>query len=293
MDKLLEGFLAKTMNKTPEELSELLEQKAEDSEEVNLKENALDLLLEQDVQRVNNLKSSVKPDSNTLKEINDRAMSKVMDDFEKKLKARYSIESASKGLELVQEIIDQVSDCDISEDKIKQHPTFLDMEDRKNKELEALRKEQEEYMLNQDRRTRLSRVEQDVLGIFASLNPVESQNTVVANTRRNDFIKKFSAYDYEIKEDGDHFVMQDGKRVEDKHGNPINFKDFVKSVASLNYDFEQASGSNSGNTGSGQQQRVGIPKDEKEYFAKYAELRAQGKIEESIALNAAWNARPQ
>lgn len=286
---MLTGLLVKAYNKTPEEISELLYQKSEDSEEVTLKENAIDVVLDLDEQRVSNIKSSVKPDKDTLKQINDAAMKSVMEDFEKKLKARYNIESSSKGLDLVQEIIDQVSDCDISEDKIKQNPVFLEMEDRKNKEIEALQQEYEDYKLNQDRRTRLSRVRQDVLGIFASLNPIESSNSIVANTRREDFLKKFETFDYDIQEGGDHFVKQDGKRVEDRHGNPIKFADFVKEIASMNYDFAQSDKGNAGNKpGNGAGSKPDVPKTQEEYLAMSKDLILKGDKEGLVKLNEAW-----
>lgn len=290
MDKLLEGLLVKAYDKSPEEISELLYQKSDDSEEVTLREDAIDLVLDLDEQRVSKIKSSVKPDKEKLKEIRDQNIKEIMEDFERKLKARYNIESSSKGLDLVQEIIDQVSDCDISEDKIKQHPTYLELEQRKIQEVEDLQQEYEDYKLNQDKRTRLDRVRQDVLGIFATLNPIESETTAVANTRREDFLRKFDNYDYEIQENGDHFVKQDGKRVEDRHGNPIKFQDHVKDIASRNYDFAQSSGGNAGNQGSGNGSgsRTDIPKDEKEYLAKMADLLAKNDKEGVVKLNEAW-----
>lgn len=290
MDKLLEGLLVKAYDKSPEEISELLYQKSDDSEEVTLREDAIDLVLDLDEQRVSKIKSSVKPDKEKLKEIRDQNIKEIMEDFERKLKTRYNIESSSKGLDLVQEIIDQVSDCDISEDKIKQHPTYLELEQRKIQEVEDLQQEYEDYKLNQDKRTRLDRVRQDVLGIFATLNPIESETTAVANTRREDFLRKFDNYDYEIQENGDHFVKQDGKRVEDRHGNPIKFQDHVKDIASRNYDFAQSSGGNAGNQGSGNGSgsRTDIPKDEKEYLAKMADLLAKNDKEGVVKLNEAW-----
>ena len=289
--EILTWLLEQAYNKTPEEIAELYI-KAADSEEVTLKEDAKDLVLDWDRERVEKLKSSAKPNKDSIKQLRDQTIKEVMEDFEKKLKAKYSIESSSKGLDLVQETIDQVSDCDISDEKVKLHPAYLELESRKTEEYETLQMEHEDYKLNQDRRSRLSRVSRDVLGVFATLNPIESENTIVAQTRREDFLKKFEGYDYDIKEDGNHFVKLDGNRVEDNHGNPVKFQDFVRGIAAMNYDFKQSddrgTAGNQQTGGSGGS--VDIPKSEKEFLAKYADLKLQGKTEESVALNTAWNA---
>ena len=290
--EILTGLLTKAYNKTSEEISALLYDKADDSEEVTLKEGALDLVLDLDEQRVGKLKSSAKPDKDSLKSLRDQTIKEVMEDFEKKLKAKYSIESSSKGLDLVQETIDQVSDCDISDEKVKLHPAYLELESRKTEEYETLQMEHEDYKLNQDRRSRLSRVNRDVLGVFATLNPIESENTIVAQTRREDFLKKFEGYDYDIKEDGNHFVKLDGNRVEDNHGNPVKFQDFVKGIAGMNYDFKQSddrgTAGNQQTGGSGGS--VDIPKSEKEYLAKMTDLMQRGDKEGVVKLNTAWKA---
>jgi hypothetical protein len=286
---LLTGLLEKAYNKTPEEVSELLYQKPDDSDEVILKENAIDLILDLDGQRVTQLKTSATPDKEQIKKLRDEMRSEVLTDFEKKLKARYNIESSSQGLDLVQEVVDTVSDCDISEEKIKQNPVFLEMEDKMNKRLEQLQEEYDDYKLNQDKRTRLNRVEQDVLNIFASLNPIESPNTTVANTRRNDYLRKFESYDFEIQEDGNHFVKKDGKRVEDKHGNPVKFQDFVKDMASRHYEFAQSDGGSAGNKDGGKSgSHTDVPKDEKEYLSKMNDLMLKGDREGVVKLREAW-----
>ena len=289
--EILTGLLEQAYNKTPEEIAELYI-KAADSEEVTLKEDAKDLVLDWDRERVEKLKSSAKPNKDSIKQLRDQTIKEVMEDFEKKLKAKYSIESSSKGLDLVQEIIDQVSDCDISDDKVKLHPAYLELESRKTEEYETLQENYEDYKLNQDRRSRLGRVTSDVLGIFATLNPIESENTVVAQTRRGDFLKKFEGYDFDIKEDGNHFVKLDGNRVEDNHGNPVKFPDFVKGIAAMNYDFKQSEdrGSPGNQQTAGSGGSVDIPKTEKEFLAMMADFKLKGDNEGYVKLNQAWNA---
>ncbi len=290
--ELLAGVLAKTLDKSPEEVSDLLYNASDDSDEVTLKENAIDLVLDEDVERVKKLKSSVKPNKETIKEIRDQEKFNVMDEFEKKLRGTYGIDSTSRGLDLVKEIIDQVSECDISDEKVKLHPAYLDLELRKTKEIETLQENHNDYKLNQDKISRLTTVKSKVMAIFSSLNPIESQNTVVAQTRREDFLNKFEQYDYELQDNGDLLILQNGKRLEDPHGNAIKFTDFVKDVAEQNYDFAQsdARGQAGNQDGNGSGSHIDVPKDEKEYLALMNNLILQGDKEGGIKLAEAWNA---
>lgn len=289
---LLTGILTKAYNKTSEEISELLYNKSDDSDEVTLKEGALDLVLDLDATRVSQLKSSAKPDKEELKSLRDRTIKETMEDFEKKLKVKYGSQSTQKGLDLVQEIIDQVSECDISDEKVKQHPLYLELEGLKSREdYETLRKEYDDFKSNQDRLTRFSKVETNILSIFSELNPIESQNPTVARNHRADLLRKFEPYDYELKDDGNHLIIQNGNRIEDKHGNPVKFYDFAKSLISDNYDLAKGDDrGNAGNTGGGNGSgaKVDVPKDEKEYLTKMADFMQRGDKAGAIALQEAW-----
>ena len=292
--ELLTGVLAKTLDKSPEEVSDLLYNASDDSDEVTLKENAFDLVLEEDVERVKKLKSSATPDKAQIKEIRDQENFNALDRFEKKIREAYGSESTSKGLDLVKEIIDQVSECDISDEKVKQHHLYIELEKLKSREdFDALQNDFNDYKLNQDKVSRLTKIKSNVLSIFSSLNPIQSQNPVVAQNRREDFLNKFDQYDYEIQENGDHLILKSGKRMEDQHGNAIKFADFVKGLAELNYDFAQSDprgspGNRPGGNGGGS--HIDVPKDEKEYLALMADLMQKGDKEGGIKLAEAWNA---
>jgi len=291
--ELLTGLLTKAYNKTSEEISALLYEKADDSDEVTLKEGALDLGLDLDTKRVEKLKSSATLDKTQIKNLRDQHIKEIMEDFEKKIKAAYGIESTSKGLDLVKEIIDQVSECDISDEKVKTHPLYVELEKLKSREdYDTLQNDFNDYKLNQDKISRLTKIKSNVLSIFSSLNPIQSENPVVAQNRREDFLNKFDQYDYEPQESGDHLILKGGNRMDDQHGNPIKFADFVKGLAELNYDFAQSdqrgNAGNQGGNGSGS--HIDVPKDEKEYLAKMADLMQKNDKEGGIKLAEAWNA---
>ena len=77
---LLTGVLTKAYNKSSEEIAELLYDKSADSDEVTLKEGALDLVLDLDAKRVERLKSSATPNKEELKRIRDQHIKEIMEE---------------------------------------------------------------------------------------------------------------------------------------------------------------------------------------------------------------------
>jgi len=289
---LLVGVLTKTLNKTDEEVSDLLYQKADDSDEVTLKEGALDLVLDADAQRVSNLKKSAKPDEKVLTDQYLKGKKEGKAELEAELRSAAGIETSAIGLDLVKEVVNHLSDCNIpTDEQIKAHPLYVALEKERvpKEDYNKLNTDFEEFKSNLDKTQRLSRIKNDVLSILPTFNPVISENQVVAQTRQQDFLQKFEGYEYELQEDGNHIIKRNGSRIEDPHGNPIKFKDFVKDVAALNYDFKVSDDvGNAGNRNTAATKAVGVPKTEKGYMAQMNALIVAGKKEESVALAKAW-----
>lgn len=275
---LLMGVLTKTLNKTDEEISELLYQKAEDSEEMILVDGAINLVLDADKSRVSQIKKSAKPDDKALNDQYLKGKKEGKAELEVEIKTLTGLETNAIGADLVKEAVNHLSDCNVpTDEQIKASSIYVALEkDRVPKEkYDTMEKEYSDFKLNHDKNQTFTRIESDVLTIFTGLNPVVSENQAVASTRQRDFLSKFKAYDYDIAEDGNHFVKKNGARIEDEHSNPVKFADFVKEVASLNYDFNASDDlGNSGNNNDGNSSHVsvGAPKDEKEYHAQLAEL---------------------
>lgn len=292
---LLTGVLTKTLNMTDEEVSELLYQKSEDSDDITLKDESLDLILDRDVKRIDNVKKNIKPDKTRLEGEYSRGVKESMEKFEQQLKQKYGIESSAQGLDLVQEAIDTVSECnlEITEDRVKAHPLYRALEENSvaREKYETLESEFTDFKSNQDRIARFGKIKSDALRLTSELNPIISENPTVAKTRQDDYLKKFEEYDYELKDDGNHFVMKDGKRVEDDHGNAIKFTDHVNRLASTYYEFRVSEDlGQAGNKSKSNGQTIKLPKDEKEYLATYADLRSKGLIEDATKLALAWEA---
>jgi len=176
-----------------------------------------------------------------------------------------------------------------SDDDIKRHPLFLDLERNsvKKDQYEAIVGEFDNYKRQETRRNALRQVQQKAWDLTASKNPVLSDNPTVAETRKNDFLTKFEAYDYELVEDMI-VVVKDGKRLEDKHGNVITFDNHVNGIASSCFDFKkQSDKGNAGNQGN-PQGSSGVPKDENEYRNA---LSTEADPQKRIDIMNAWKAR--
>ena len=295
--EILIGFLGKTLNKNEEEVSDLLYQKSEDSDEVTLKEGVFDLVLNADTERVKKLKKSAKPDKDLLQSKFDEGFTKGKAQVEAEMKKAAGLETDSIGADLVKEVINHCSECQIpSEEQIKASELYLALEKTRipKEKYEELKTEFDDFKSNQDRIASLSVVRQDALSQLIEMKPVESENPKVAENRRKDFLSKLDNYDFVTDEEGDHVIKEkDGTRLEDKHGNPLKFSEFIKDLAEGYYDFQaQGSKGNAGNTGGNGSGGAGdVPKDEADYLAKMRELILKNDKEGVVKLKQAWESK--
>lgn len=292
---LLTGVLTKTLSMTDEEVSDLLYNKAEDSEDLILDEDALDLVLDKNAKHIDAVKNSVKPDKKRLDNEYGRGAKETMDRFEQELKLKFGVESDAKGLDLVQATVDTVAECntEITDENVKKHPVYRALEENSvpKKDFDTKSQELDEWKSNQDKTQRIGRVKSDVLSIVNNLKPIISENAVVAQTRQRDLLAKFEDFDYELAENGNHLILVNGGRKEDSHGHPVTFADFVKEIASTCYEFQvgqqagQAANKNLPGAGS---QHVSVPKTKEEYLKQMNELMLKGDKPGTIALKKAW-----
>lgn len=297
MDKLFLAFLVKTLNVTTEEAASLLYKTGENGEVTEeLNDNALALLLEKDASRVTTLKASV----NTQQYFDNgykKAQKEVLSSLEQNLKEEYGVDSDSTGIELVKEIVSKNSKGskgkDITDEDIKKHPLYLKIEASKNKMLDEIKEEYESKM--NDMKSEFTRtqnyqtVKNSARSILGSMNPIVSNNDVIARNREADFLSKLEKYDYQIGDDGMTLVLnkETGERMEDPHGNPFKFEDIVKEEAALYYDFKAQNdkGSAGNEKGSGGGSGVQVPKSETEYYEMIADAQdAEARAE----ITAAW-----
>jgi len=177
----------------------------------------------------------------------------------------------------------------LTDDDVKRHPLFIELEKNavKRDQYEALRTEFDDYKKQETRRNVLRTVQNKAWELTSSRNPVLSDNPMVAETRRNDFLTKFESYDYEIVDDLI-VVIKDGKRLEDKHGNIITFDNHVSSIAQTCFDFKKQDPKGNAGNQSNSGTVVGVPKDETEYRTALAE---EKDPQRRVEIMKAWQAR--
>ena len=235
MEKFIASLLAKTLNKSNEEIAELLYTKSDEGEET-LKEGALDVVLGLYEGKIQGIKDESKSKQ---KEIADnfhkKGLKEASEKFETELKEKYALESDVQGIELVELLVNKykTEDSKLTPDKVKLHETYIEREKQLKKEAAELVKakdvEIEELKSGFIKNQAWSKVEKSIRSILMEKKPVLPKNQRAADNIVNMFLDSFSDYDWQIDDGGEHLAMKDGSRVEDKMGNALQFRSLIES----------------------------------------------------------------
>jgi hypothetical protein len=271
--ELLTAFLGKTLNQPIDSLASLLFKKGDDDKLTDdLTDDALEQILTLDAARVKSLRDSI-----DTKGIFDNGYKKgqkeAFERFESDLKKNFTVESDKTGLDLVREVVSKSANPAMDADKVKAHPSFLELESRLNSQLSELKTAYEQQITDIktgfERQQTLTGVKSQARDLFTAMNPVLSPNPQIAARQIEDFLDKFSGYEYSRTADGKMMVMKDGKRLEDNHGNPVFLDSLVKQEGTMRFDF--AAQSDKGNAGNrntdGAQSPFTVPRSEEEFAA--------------------------
>ena len=272
---LMMSLLTKTLNKSDDEISELIYTKSEGSDELTLKEGADEILFGEVEQFVKRIKEGVKPKQELLENQYKRGQKETAEDFEKDFKNKFSFPSELRGIDLVTSYIQTLQDekSKLTPDKIKLHPVYIDMEKRLKSEATEIyetgktKLEEREKQYNKDKD--FDQIKTEIRTILTGLNPVLEANPIVANNRIEGFINLFKEFDWEIAADGKHIPIKDGNRIEDAIGNVQYFPILVNNEAKKYFEFKKQEDkgsmgdtkSNGISTGS-----LTMPKTEAEYM---------------------------
>lgn len=234
------SFLSKTLNKDASEIASLVE-----NEDGELKEDALDALLDLDKTRVETLKGkSTEMFDNGYKKAEKEVRKKV----ERELKEEFDIDSTSTGDELLTEIKTKLStsNSDFTEEDIKSSETYKKMREtlekeysEKTEQIEGSWKEKySELETSITKEKNDSRIKESIKAKIKELKPILPQDETKANNQLSIVVDNiFNNSEYELTEDGNIRLLRDGKLLEDAHGNSIKFEDYVKEKASTVLDF--------------------------------------------------------
>lgn len=291
--ELLIAFLSKTLNMDADSLAEMLYKKADDgtlTDQPN--EQALEALLAKDAERVQALKG--KSDG---KEQFDNGYKKgqkeALENLEKAVRSEFKADDVEKqGIDLVKHVVAKAAKTKLGDDEVKVHPLYLKLEADAQKIADNVASEWEsklkdlETAYNRDKT--FSSVSSKIQEVFEGLKPVLPQNPTAAATIRQEFVQRFTGYDYELTENGQVVVMKDGKRVEDAHGHAVSLESLVTQEASKRFDFmKQDDKGNAGNTETAPGGKMTF-KDIGEYEDKFYSAKT---ADERAAVQNAWEAQ--
>lgn len=276
--KMLLDFTQIAYGLTEEAAAELLTKKSEAGER-ELKPDAFEMLLEQDKSRVNTLKKAV--DTTTIfNEAHAKATKEERRKMENALVNKFGITGEKLTFDQILTAIAEQKipkTEDFSEDNIKKHPLFLQLENAQKAELEALKETYQNELIEREKaekaKSTFGEVSGLVLNFFDELKPVLSTDATKATNQRNRFLHNLNGYEFEAVEGvKDDFVIlgKDGKRLETVHGNRVTLKDFTRQRAEMEYDFaKQENKQNGGNNGGagGAHGTVKVPANMDEYNA--------------------------
>lgn len=271
---LVLGLLTKTLNKSDEELADLLYQKADDGSET-LKDESLDVVLDLIEKKISKVKGAV--DEKKLRDEGySRAKKEVMTNFENEIKEHYELETEKTGTELIEDLVNKfkVDDSKLTPDKIKLSDTYRARERELRKEIKDLQSqfesEKETILSDFKKKETWSNVSREIGKRLDEVNPVLPKNPKAASNLKELFINSFADYEWQVDSEGKPFPTKEGKRVEDNLGNEIDFDVLISGRIPEYFDIQvQDKKGGAGNTGGGQSGIQGVPnsfKDDADYL---------------------------
>ncbi len=293
-NEVINVLLETAYKKLPEDVAARLYKPADDGSFTDeFVDNAADILLEWDRERV----QSLLPPPVDTKKIFDSAYKeaegKTFEKHEKRLRTEFpgvDPEGKLKGDDLVRAIKTHIAQKAQDPEAVKMSREYLELEDIRKKEVEDLRTEYESKIQQIEtgykRREEWEQNEKLIRAAFMDLNPVLSKDAMRASNQIGDFVAKFQGYQFEKVDDGRYLVKKDGVRVNDEHGNAMYLPNLVKQIGLLHHDFEkQPAAGNAGNTNDGRAAVTIKFRDEDDFYAKYQAETDDAKKE---ALARAW-----
>lgn len=271
---LLLGVLGKTLKMSPDEVRGLIY----DGEDVS--ETAMEKILNADADRVKRIRKETETDA--FNNGHKKGLAETMTTFEQSVRDKYGVKTDKQGLELIEDVVLANQKSNLGADDVRKHPAYLDLERNtvRKDEYNKVVSDYESFKKKLDRDKMMDKVHNKALSILDKLNPQIEEDSRVAERRKRMFLQEFDDYDYEFEDDlGMIMPVKDGKRVMDKHGNPVGFESYVRQVAERNFvlsqqQMRQSSGNTNGGTIS-----INVPRTKEEYLkAIVAEKDPQKRI---------------
>lgn len=252
---ILKGLLSTVYKLDDAKISEILKDGAT-PEEIQTAIEAVD------VARVKKIQTDAQ--KGKLQEGYNKAMSEALTKKEVEYKEHYGIESDLTGIELIEHIVKTKAGegAAKNDEDIKKSSLYQQLDAKYKKDVAEARKAGEEAVKKiteeHAKASTNTKVNGNAMDLLPGLNPVFSQNPVVAQTQRKNFTNSLhDGFTYEEKE-GKILVLKEGQLHTDEHGHTVEFADHVKTIAGTHFEFAANNGGgNAGNGGAGDKGKGG------------------------------------
>lgn len=176
----------------------------------------------------------------------------------------------------------------LTPDDAKKTPEYLALEREfaKHKSESIPKSEHDKFVQEIEKKEKMNSIKSKVLNKFNTFQIEQIENPTVKAKRTDLFLREFDGYDYEM--DGDNvIIIKDGKRLEDDHGNLVQFDKFIENTAQEHFVFLKQSPKGSAGNGNPDVKvepkgEVSI-KDEAHYAELMGELDARQAAEKDPA----------
>ena len=234
-------FLSKTLNMDTESIRTMLYKKGDDGEfTTDFNDNALDALLTNDATRIEGIKGKSKEQfDNGYKKAQAEVAAKIEGDIRK----RSGITDTTLIGSALLDAAFTPKDESTTEDKVKRHPLYINLEKMlTEREAELLKEKEEavmavktEFQQTQTRQTAQQQAKQVLLG----LKPILPADQSKAEAQLNLFLSNaLNGIGFDTDESGKIIgLTKDGSRYEDTHGHAYTLERLVKEAAGNVYDF--------------------------------------------------------
>lgn len=282
--EVLKYVITKQFNKTEDEIGQLL------YEGDQLKPDAGDVILTWNEEKIKKLKAD--RDDNFNKGF-QKAEKEVKTKVEKTFKELTGFTSDAEDFETlvksyVEESATKTKTKPLTDDEIKKHPLFIQLEQSRvpKEDYERIMAEYNDYKNNVARNQVLETIKGKAWDIVSAKNPILPASPQIANTLREKFLEEFTQFDYE-QQNGSIIVSKQGKRVEDQHGNLRAFDSLVAEVAGNFFEFQAQSDKGNAGNGGGQTVVTSMPKTSAELSKIFAVHNSNSKEDKEIRMAAA------
>jgi hypothetical protein len=205
----------------------------------------------------------------------DRGIKEGAEKIERAVKEKYEVESDLIGAELVELIVAKQVEATAKNTKdITKHPEYIKLETSIEKKLKDRDKDWEKKLEDKERefnRAKLfEKVRDKALVSLDGRKPILPNDVEKAQVWKETYLNELRQGNYQEGDAGEIIVLdKDGNVMKDKHGNPVTFAEFEKSISDKYFEYQKAEPRTSaGNQTQQQQGQGGEPKTKADCITK-------------------------